>query len=167
MLTVNWRRDDPLALRRPVYLPDEHSAESHIGLIPVNIDEGGLLATGYLLARSEVIYPAELRGITIRVRNVAIGDASFLGWEHILSGPRKAALSQITGEITVLNGLDTSDAINPGPRKFLRRERPLSNSAESTVRFRGIDRRIRGSSRSRHTGSNSCEIAGVRQAGLR
>jgi len=59
-----------------------------------------------------------LRGISIRVRNVAIGDASFLGWENILSGPRKAALSQITGELLVLKGLDASDAINPGRESF-------------------------------------------------
>jgi hypothetical protein len=117
-LTVKWRDEEPLRLARPIYLPDEHSAQSHVGVIPVDIDEGGLRATGYLLARSEVIYPAELRGITIRVRNVAIGDASFLGWEHVLSGPRKAALSQIAGEISVVTGLEAGDAINPGRESF-------------------------------------------------
>jgi hypothetical protein len=117
-LIVKWRGDEAIALKRPVYLPDEHSPESHVGIVPVEIDEGGLKATGYLLARSEVIYPAELRGISVRVRNVAIGDASFFGWEHILSGPRKAALSQITGEITVTTGLDAGDAINPGRESF-------------------------------------------------
>ena len=66
-LSVKWRRDDPVVLKRPVYLPDEHSAESHVGVIPIDINEGGLRATGYLLARSEVIYPAELRGISVRV----------------------------------------------------------------------------------------------------
>jgi hypothetical protein len=117
-LVVRWRSDDAAELKRPVYLPDDHASESHVGVVPIEIDEGGLRATGYLLARSEVIYPAELRGISVRVRNVAIGDASFFGWEHILSGPRKAALSQITGEITVTAGLDAGDAINPGRESF-------------------------------------------------
>src|SRR6185295_10860404 len=99
-----------LAKDQPTPLPET--------IVPVDIDEGGLRVIGYLLARTEVIYPAELRGISIRVRNVAIGDASFLGWENILSGPRKAAMSQITGELMVLKGLDAADAINPGRESF-------------------------------------------------
>jgi Histidine kinase-, DNA gyrase B-, and HSP90-like ATPase len=117
-LEVKWRGEELFQLKRPIYLPDEHAAASHVGVIPVSLDEAGLRATGYLLARSEVVYPAELRGLTVRVRNVAIGDAGFLGWESILSGPRKAALSQITGEIVVLSGLDAGDAINPGRESF-------------------------------------------------
>jgi len=87
-------------------------------VVPIKVEQDGLRAEGYLLARSEVIYPAELRGLAIRVRHVAIGEPSFLGREHILSGPRKAALSQITGEILVSKGLDAADAINPGRESF-------------------------------------------------
>jgi hypothetical protein len=117
-LIVNWPGQPPERLSRPIYLPTKGASALDESVIPVDIDEGGLRVIGYLLARSEVIYPAELRGISIRVRNVAIGDSSFLGWENILSGPRKAAMSQITGELVVLRGLDASDAINPGRESF-------------------------------------------------
>ena len=117
-LILKWRNDDPVPLRRPVYLAKGQRTPLDEGTVPINIDQNGLRAEGYLLARSEVVYPAELRGLSIRVRHVAIGEPSFLGWEHILSGPRKAALSQITGEIFVSNGLDAADAINPGRESF-------------------------------------------------
>jgi len=115
-LSVKWRSEPATPLARPVYLPDDLGPNQTI--VPVEIDEGGLHVVGYLLPRREVIYPAELRGLSIRVRNVTIGDASFLGWEHILSGPRKAALSQISGELLVLKGLEAADAINPGRESF-------------------------------------------------
>lgn len=115
-LTVRWRSEDPIDLTRPVYVPGDLGADQAV--VPVELKEAGLHVVGYLLPRREIVYPAELRGLSIRVRNVAIGDASFLGWEHILSGPRKAALSQITGELLVLKGLDASDAINPGRESF-------------------------------------------------
>ena len=86
--------------------------------IEVDIRAGGLRAVGYLLPRNEVIYPAEFRGISVRVRNVAIGDAGFFGWETMMSGAQKAAMSQVTGEILVLEGLDAADAINPGRESF-------------------------------------------------
>jgi len=118
MLVVKWRSEEPITLLRPLYLATGQAIPFEETVVPVEIDENGLRVSGYLLARSEIIYPAELRGISIRVRNVAIGDASFLGWEHILSGPRKAAMSQITGELLVLDGLDAADAINPGRESF-------------------------------------------------
>jgi len=117
-LSIKWRSQPPAELQRSVYLARGQQIPLAETVIPVDIKEGGLRAVGYLLARSEVIYPAELRGIAIRVRNVAIGEPSFLGWENILSGPRKAAMSQITGEIRVLKGLDSADAINPGRESF-------------------------------------------------
>jgi hypothetical protein len=117
-LILKWRDDEPVQLLRPVYLAKGQPTPLEETIIPVELDEKGLKVSGYILARSEVIYPAECRGLSIRVRNVAIGDASFLGWEHILSGPRKAAMSQITGELIVHRGLDASDAINPGRESF-------------------------------------------------
>ena len=117
-LHVAWRAERLRELRRPVYLPKAGKNSMEESILRVEISEGELHASGYVLARSEVVYPAESRGLTIRVRNVAIGDASFLGWETRLSGPRKAALSQITGEIVVHGGLDAADAINPGRESF-------------------------------------------------
>ena len=114
-LSIAWRSEPPIELARPVYLPENIEDGA---VIPIEIKEGGLEVVGYLLPCKHIIYPAELRGLSVRVRNVAIGDASFLGWEHLLSGPRKAALSQISGELIVLKGLDASDAINPGRESF-------------------------------------------------
>src|SRR5205807_2117426 len=49
---------------------------------------------------------------------VSIGDPGFLGAESLLTGASKAALSQITGEINVLAGLDAVDTLNPGRESF-------------------------------------------------
>jgi histidine kinase/DNA gyrase B/HSP90-like ATPase len=113
---VQWRDESAAELTRAVALPKNGAPADSI--VPVAIHEGELTAQGYLLAQNEVIYPAELRGITIRVRNVAIGDPSFFGLERTLAGARKAALSQISGEVVVLDGLDAADAINPGRESF-------------------------------------------------
>jgi hypothetical protein len=134
-IAVKWRSDDPVLLTRPIYVPHNLPDANDDTVIPVDIDEGGIRATGYLLARSEIVYPAELRGIAIRVRNVTIGDTSFLGWEHLLSGPRKAALSQISGELIVSKGLDAADAINPGRESFY----------EENVHYRILRRALFGS----------------------
>jgi hypothetical protein len=49
---------------------------------------------------------------------VSIGDPGFLGAESLLTGAAKAALSQITGEVVVLSGLDAVDTLNPGRESF-------------------------------------------------
>jgi hypothetical protein len=87
-------------------------------LIPVDLKVEGLRAVGFLAGYETIIFPAEYRGISIRVRGVAIGDAGFMGAEGLLTGAHKAALSQITGEINVLKGLDAVDALNPGRESF-------------------------------------------------
>jgi hypothetical protein len=113
---IQWRDEAAVELSRAVALPKDGAPADSI--VPIAIQEDGLRAQGYLLAQDQVIYPAELRGITVRVRNVAIGDPWFLGLERTLAGARKAALSQISGEIIVLDGLDAADAINPGRESF-------------------------------------------------
>jgi hypothetical protein len=115
-LLVQWRDDAIAEVTRAVSLPKTGAPEDSV--VPIAIQEGGLRAIGYLLAQDGVIYPAELRGITVRVRNVAIGDPSFFGLERTLAGARKAALSQLSGEVIVLEGLDAADAINPGRESF-------------------------------------------------
>jgi hypothetical protein len=86
--------------------------------LEVNIDSDGLIVKGYILGRPNVIYPAEYRGIAVRVRNVQIGPPNFFGAENFAAGTVKAALSQITGEINVLQGIDAIDALNPGRESF-------------------------------------------------
>lgn len=137
-LTVHWREEKARVLARPVYEVPQGGTDLKETVIPVNINENGLRVEGYLLARTEVIYPAELRGISIRVRNVAIGDASFFGWETLLSGPRKAAMSQITGELRVLEGMEAADAINPGRESFY----------EESLHYRTLKRHLFGSEES-------------------
>jgi hypothetical protein len=129
---VQWRDEAAVELSRAVALPKDGAPADSI--VPIAIQEGGLKALGYLLAQDEVIYPAELRGITVRVRNVAIGDPSFFGLERTLAGARKAALSQISGEVIVIDGLDAADAINPGRESFY----------EENVHFRILKRALIG-----------------------
>jgi hypothetical protein len=87
-------------------------------LVPVNINESGLRAVGFLAGYEGVIFPAEYRGVAIRVRGVSIGDSGFLGADSLLTGASKAALSQVTGEVIVLSGLDAVDTLNPGRESF-------------------------------------------------
>jgi hypothetical protein len=116
-LIVRWRGEATVELTREIAFPKGATAGDE-GTIPFNVQDGGLRAVGYLVAQSEVIYPAELRGIAVRVCNVAIGEPSFFGLERTLAGVRKAALSQISGEIMVVDGLNSADAINSGRESF-------------------------------------------------
>jgi hypothetical protein len=107
------------ALLRPVYPFEAEAHPLHDDmLVEVAIKENGLKAFGFIAGYESVVFPAEYRGITIRVRGVAIGEPTFLGAEYLLTGANKAALSQITGEINVLKGLDAVDALNPGRESF-------------------------------------------------
>ncbi len=137
-LKVRWGDGEPVELGRQIYAPRNKRLSLNETVIPVDIRKRGLRVVGYLLAQSEIIYPAELRGLSIRVRNVAIGDASFLEWDRIMSGPRKAAMSQITGELLVLEGIDAADAINPGRESFY----------EENHHFRAIKQELFGSEES-------------------
>jgi len=70
--------------------------------------------TGYIYHQRKSIYPSELRGLLIRVRNVAIGtyDKSLLNYPKP-QGPR---MSGISGEIYIMEGLE--DALNVDRNSF-------------------------------------------------
>ncbi len=107
------------ALNRPIYPLETGSPVVPADmLVEVKIDEGGLKAAGFLAGYEGIIFPAEYRGVSIRVRGVSIGDPGFLGAESLLTGASKAALSQVTGEVVVLSGLDAVDTLNPGRESF-------------------------------------------------
>jgi hypothetical protein len=107
------------ALHRPVYpLEPQSPVVPPDMLVEVSIDEGGLRASGFLAGYETIIFPAEYRGISIRVRGVSIGDPGFLSADSLLTGASKAALNQVTGEIAVLCGLDAVDTLNPGRESF-------------------------------------------------
>lgn len=106
-------------LRRPIFPQEKGASPLHSDMhIPVSIEEDGLSVRGFLAGYENVIFPAEYRGISIRVRGVAIGESGFFGAEHLLTGANKAALSQITGELIVSGGLDAVDTLNPGRESF-------------------------------------------------
>ena len=106
-------------LRRRVYPFEESAARLNPDtLVEVRIKEAGLEVRGFVAGYDAAIFPAEYRGITVRVRGVAIGDPGFLGAEHLVAGAQKAVLSQISGEINVLAGLDAIDTLNPGRESF-------------------------------------------------
>jgi hypothetical protein len=85
---------------------------------PVRIESDGLVAQGYLLGFSQPIFPAELRGIAIRVRGVEIGRPDFQGVENNILVKYRSFLSQVMGEIIVTEGLDAIRAITPGRAGF-------------------------------------------------
>jgi hypothetical protein len=104
---------------RPVYPFTAGSLPLHADLLkPVTFEQDGLKAKGFVAGYEGAIFPAEYRGIAIRVRGVAIGDPTFVGADKVLTGAQKAALSQITGEINILSGLDAVEDINPGRESF-------------------------------------------------
>lgn len=106
-------------VERPIYALEPSTPQLPKDMVvKVDIDEHGLRAVGFLAAYESIIFPAEYRGVSIRVRGVAIGEPGFLGAESLLTGASKAALSQITGEINVLAGLDAVDTLNPGRESF-------------------------------------------------
>jgi hypothetical protein len=115
-LSIQWRDEAAVEVTRTVALPAPTAPDDAV--LSIQVNEGGLRASGYLLAQDTVLFPAELRGISVRVRNVAIGEPSFFGLEQTLVGARKAALSQMSGEVIVLEGLEAADAINPGRESF-------------------------------------------------
>ena len=107
-----------LELRRPLWSMQPLHLGTDEVFLPVTIDEAGLKARGYIKGYSEAIFPAEYRGIAVRVRNVQIGSPGFLGLGRRISGAARAMLSQVTGEINVIEGLDATDALNPGRDSF-------------------------------------------------
>lgn len=73
---------------------------------------------GFLLGQTSTIFPAECRGILLRVKGVAIGEPTYFGLDQLLTGSAKVALSQISGEINILSGIDAIHDINPGRDGF-------------------------------------------------
>lgn len=84
----------------------------------VQVAENGLAAQGYLMGFSQPIFPAELRGIAVRVRGVEIGKPDFLGIDHDVPVKYRSLLNQVMGEVIVTEGLDALSAIMPGREGF-------------------------------------------------
>lgn len=106
-------------LRRPL-LGDMHADLGQSTLVRqrVHVESDGLAAQGYLLGFPRPVFPAELRGIAIRVRGVEIGRPGFLGMEDDLPVKYRSFLNHVIGEIIVTEGLDAISAIAPGRAGF-------------------------------------------------
>lgn len=89
-------------------------------------ENGHVFAKGFLVGQSSLILPAELRGILIRVKGVAVGEPAFFGLDQILSGSSKVALTQISGEINIFDGVDAVKDINPGRDGFYKESKPYN-----------------------------------------
>jgi hypothetical protein len=91
---------------------------------------------GYIFAQEYALYPRELKGIQIRIKNVGIGlhDPSFLSYKKIES-PRD---NWITGEIYVEEGLESAlnidrDSFNENDEQFYFLRKELHNLLEQKV----------------------------------
>ena len=99
---------DGVKLYRPVLLPNPKALISSARLTPVDFDDkiGGLPLKfkGYMFTQGKAIYPEDLRGILIRVRNTAIGnyDKTLLKYDTVLG----FKADWFSGEIIVNEGLE-------------------------------------------------------------
>jgi len=109
---------DGLELKKPILFPlDKEVSKKGVeyGFVPISYDKmvealpeerARLKFAGYLYFQRKAIVPPELRGILIRIRNVAIGyyDKSLLHFPFPI-GP---LANQVSGEIYVDEGLETA-----------------------------------------------------------
>jgi hypothetical protein len=112
---------DGLELRKPILLPTspeikKRGEDYEIYDVGFEGEVAGrrLAFKGYIYHQRKSIMPPELRGLLVRIRNVAIGmyDKSLLNYPKA-QGPRMAGLS---GEIYVKEGLE--DALNVDRNSF-------------------------------------------------
>ncbi len=106
---------DGLELRKPVLFPSSPNVEKEDEEYKVYsvafddlVNDKRLAFQGYIFYQRTAIMPPELRGLLVRLRNVAIGmyDKSLLNYPQA-QGPRIAMLS---GEVFIMHGLE--DALN-------------------------------------------------------
>jgi hypothetical protein len=114
-------RIDGLELFKPIILPTDDEIivrNEDFDIYPIGFDDvvagKRLTFKGYIFYQRKAIRPPELRGILIRVRNIAIGmyDRSLLNYPTA-QGPKMAFIS---GEIYVEEGLE--DALNIDRNSF-------------------------------------------------
>lgn len=111
---------EPRELKRPlcVSVNDVNLDNPMVIKQAIHVESEGLSAHGYLMGFPEPIFPAELRGIAVRVRGVEIGQPSFFNVDNDLPVKYRPFLNQVTGEVIVREGLDAISAIMPGREGF-------------------------------------------------
>ncbi|PWK13474.1 ATP-binding protein [Tumebacillus permanentifrigoris] len=103
---------------RPSRKMDVEFDKDLIKLISYGEEGEQFVVRGFLVGQTSTIFPAECRGILLRVKGVAIGEPTYFGLDQLLTGSAKVALSQISGEINILSGIDAINDINPGRDGF-------------------------------------------------
>jgi hypothetical protein len=84
----------------------------------INYQDEKMEIKGFLIGQSTTIFPAESRGILIRVKGVGIGEPTYFDLDRKFTGSSKVALSQISGEINIIRGTNAIEDINPGREGF-------------------------------------------------
>lgn len=120
---VHGGPDGATVLHRPVFIPTFPFTEEHRDLFHVinqetSVNGRRVRVVGYLLGNPVTLFPAELRGIQVRVNHVAIGEPILFGLEHILTGAARVGAGQVTGELNILEGVDAVEDLNPGREGF-------------------------------------------------
>jgi hypothetical protein len=108
--------NNTLEIKRP--LLEALDKRSIIVQEAIDTKANGLEARGYLWGFDQPIFPAELRGIAIRVRGVEVGQPDYLDIDNDLPVKLRVLLNQVMGEINVSEGLDAISAITPGREGF-------------------------------------------------
>jgi Histidine kinase-, DNA gyrase B-, and HSP90-like ATPase len=104
---------DGVELFKPIRVPRKKDSRIEHHVYPLSLrktlnPQRQLSVSGYLYWQKGRIYPRELQGVLVRVRNVAIGqfDPTYLGYPH----HEGWKFSQMMGELYVEEGLD--EAVN-------------------------------------------------------
>lgn len=134
---------DNLRLRKLMKLPlpvlrDGHKQDCQ--LFSINYDKivrgKKLKFWGYIFAQEYALYPRDVKGIQIRIKNVGIGlhDPSFFSYKRI-EAPRD---NWISGEIYVEEGLESAlnidrDSFNENDEHFYMLRKEIHNTLEKDV----------------------------------
>lgn len=117
LIRNNYEKPKPLL--RDLITPAFQLGKSEMDLIkPFSFEYESITAYGFVIGQVSTIYPAECRGILLRVKGVAIGEPTYFGLDKELTGAARVALSQISGEINIFDGIDAIKDINPGRDGF-------------------------------------------------
>jgi hypothetical protein len=109
---------DGTSIRKPILLPQKETDPVECRVFPVTFDDqvdgSQLKYRGYIYIQTRMIKPAEMRGILVRVRNVAIGDHDLA----LLNYPKVQGFRRdwLSGEVFVEQGLE--DALNIDRHSF-------------------------------------------------
>jgi len=136
-----------MELRKPIFLPNEDWLKegeygNKIGVFPIDGEiEAKVTATeevvkisfkGYIYYQKTRIVPKQLRGLIVRIKNVAIGGPSLDFWEHPFSGD-DVYFSQTFGEIYFETGLE--DSMNIDRSTFKTSHFEYDTTAKTLHRF--------------------------------